>query len=371
MEKIKNILFVIQLPPPVHGASIMNELTKKSAMINSKYNCTYINLSPARDLQDIGKNSISKYFKILGIYKDVFTKLLINKIDVVYVTLSVTKIGFIKDSIIVLLGKLFRKKIIIHLHGKGIKNDYIKSTYLFKKYYEYVYSNTYVIHLSNCLTYDTEQFSTVKNRFVLPNAIENVNVTKFKKKKTDKLQFLYLSNMIETKGVLVLVEAITKLREYHNNFIVTFVGKFSNENFREIFEQKIAVHHLEEIVNYIGPLYGHDKYQVYKNSDIFLFPTYSKETFGIVNLEAMQFSLPVISTKVGAIPDIIEDNLTGFLVDEKDATALAQKMEIFILNPSLGEKMGAKGREKYLKKYTIERFENNLINILKDVIDEN
>jgi glycosyltransferase involved in cell wall biosynthesis len=82
----------------------------------------------------------------------------------------------------------------------------------------------------------------------------------------------------------------------------------------------------------------------------------------------MQFSLPVISTLEGGIPDIVEDGVTGFLVPQKNAEVLAEKLEILIKNPVLRNKMGTEGRTKFENKFTLSVFENRLKEILNTIL---
>jgi len=82
----------------------------------------------------------------------------------------------------------------------------------------------------------------------------------------------------------------------------------------------------------------------------------------------MQAGLPVVSTFEGAIPEIVDDGVTGFLVPQKNPQALAEKLEILIKDSELRQKMGAAGRKKFLEKYTVDKFENNLLAIFKEVI---
>jgi glycosyltransferase involved in cell wall biosynthesis len=84
----------------------------------------------------------------------------------------------------------------------------------------------------------------------------------------------------------------------------------------------------------------------------------------LVLLEAMQHSLPVVSTFEGAIPDVVEDGVTGFLVLQRDAIALAEKIELLIKNPELRTSMGIAGRKRYENNFTISIFENRLKEIL-------
>ncbi|MFA5299569.1 MAG: glycosyltransferase family 4 protein, partial [Lutibacter sp.] len=178
-------------------------------------------------------------------------------------------------------------------------------------------------------------------------------------------EILFLSNLIESKGVLVHLEACEILKNKGIDFHCTYVGGEGEITSRFI-EELINVKGLTENVHYVGKKTGDEKNKYFFNSDIFSFPTYN-ETFGLVLLEAMQFSLPVVSTFEGAIPEIVENGKTGFLVKQKDAVALAEKIELLINNEALRQEMGQAGCEKFKKEYTLTSFETNFTAILKSL----
>jgi glycosyltransferase involved in cell wall biosynthesis len=114
-----------------------------------------------------------------------------------------------------------------------------------------------------------------------------------------------------------------------------------------------------------GPKFGNEKIAFLKKADIFVFPSYfHNETFGLVNLEAMQYSLPIVSTFEGGIPDVVEDGITGYLVPQLDSVMLADKLECLIKKPELRTKMGIAGKERFKSLFTYEHFQENIKNIL-------
>jgi glycosyltransferase involved in cell wall biosynthesis len=74
----------------------------------------------------------------------------------------------------------------------------------------------------------------------------------------------------------------------------------------------------------------------------------------------MQFEIPVVATRWRGIPSIVEDGKSGFLVPIKDSQALADKIALLLQDPALCEKMGKRGREIYLERFTLERFWRNI-----------
>lgn len=119
-------------------------------------------------------------------------------------------------------------------------------------------------------------------------------------------------------------------------------------------------------MNYWGRRYGAEKNVFWQDADIFVFPTfYDNETFGLVNLEAMEYALPVISTNEGGIPDIVVNGQTGYTVDKNNPEALADALERLFRNPELGVQMGKIGRKRFEEMFTEETFERNIRECLK------
>jgi glycosyltransferase involved in cell wall biosynthesis len=188
--------------------------------------------------------------------------------------------------------------------------------------------------------------------------------------KNGRSRILFLSNLIVSKGINVLLEACQILKTRGIEFDCVFIGGEGDIVTTE-FNTLITQMGLFDCVQYLGKKYGADKQDEFNSADIFVLPTYyHNECLPLVLLEAMQNGLPVVSTFEGGIPDIVEDGVTGFLVQQKNAEQLADKLEILIQNQALREQMGRAGREKFLREYTLEKFENRMVEILNAVADK-
>ncbi|MFC1734805.1 glycosyltransferase [Candidatus Hydrogenedentota bacterium] len=86
--------------------------------------------------------------------------------------------------------------------------------------------------------------------------------------------------------------------------------------------------------------------EIYRKGDIFVVAPLWQEPFGLIAVEAMASGLPVIATRVGGLQTIVEDGVTGFLVEPGDSLALSEKIKLLLDNPKLRQEMGAKGRER-------------------------
>ncbi len=366
MNKNNNILFILHYPPPVHGAAVVGQQIIDSKLINNTFKCRYINLSTSKNVGEIGSGGFIKLWRFFTINIRVLYALLFFNPKLVYITLTAKGGGFYKDSFIVFLVKLFRKKIVFHFHNKGValNQNNRKDNWLYKR----VFNNTKSILLSKYLYYDIERYVKEDDVYYCPNGISNRNIKFDKQQNNTPPNLLFLSNLIETKGVYVLLYACKILIEKGVEFTCNIVG---GEGDISVFELENKIHNinLQNKVFYLGKKYGDEKDKIFKQSDIFIHPTFN-DCFPLVILEAMQYRLPVISTSEGAIPEIIEDGFNGFIVEKKDAMQLAEKIEFLINNTHVRYQMGQNGYKRFKENYTIEKFEQNFVKILEQILQE-
>ena len=353
----KKVLFILHLPPPVHGSSMVGQYIKDSSVINEGINAEYINLGTSKSLDEIGKNPLQKISVYLKIVFKTLKQLIIFQPDLVYIALTAKGKAFYKDAFIALLAKLFGRKIAYHLHNRSMAERQDK--WLDVVFCKLLFKNTDVILLSKYLYPEIQKYVPENRVHYCPNGIPEASA-KIPNGKVPPssgiVKILFLSNLMKAKGVFVLLEACKILKEKQLPFHCTFIGGESDIT-SEIFQQKITELGLTESVHYAGKKYGAEKELAFSEADIFAFPTLN-ETFGLVNLEAMQFSLPVVSTIEGGIPDVVEDGKTGFLVEKGNAAAFAEKLEILITNVDIRNQMGIAGKSRFESHFTLTTFEN-------------
>ena len=369
IEIMKRALFLLHFPPPIHGSSIVGQTIRKSEVINQSFDCRHVNLGTSTSIDEIGKGGIRKVLRFLFILGKVLQQLIVFRPQLGYIAITAKGGAFYKDSVVVMLFKLFRVKLVYHLHNKGVSTRQEK--WFDNLLYRFVFKNANVILLSKYLYPEIQKYVPETRVYYCPNGIpENqVESGKWKVESSEPVEILFLSNLIESKGVFVLLEACKLLYNKDIHFNCCFIGGEGDITAQQL-KEKIEALGLENKVKYVGKKYGTEKSSYWQKASIFILPTYyDYECFPLVLLEAMQYSLPVVSTYEGGIPDVVEDGVTGFLVPQKDVPALADKLEILIKNPELRNQMGAAGRKKYEEKFTLERFEGRMVAILNEVMD--
>lgn len=361
------ILFLAQLPPPVHGASQRNLSIAESAKINEVFNLIILPLSFSKTIKQLGKASFKKFFLFLKFVINLINLLIKNKFAFAYYTISVRPIGIMRDALIILVLKIFNVKLLYHLRNKGVK-DYSKN-YFLRLVYSWVFRKNKVICLSKSISNDINDFINEDQLFIVPNGIKLTNVSIKDKVENKNLNFIYLSHLRKSKGVMEFLKAFKSITDEGYKVKATIVGDEGDIGF-DFVNDFCKKNGIEGKVNVTGPLYGDDKFIALKEADIFVFPTYYyNEIFPGVILEAMQMKLPIITTTEGAIPDMIQHDFNGLIVEKEDVKTLADAMKKLIENPEIMSRISMQAREDFYNNYTMEVFENNMLNTFKRMID--
>lgn len=371
----QKILFIVPLPPPVHGSSMVSQSIKESSVLNEEVEMDFVNLSTSRTMEEIDKRSWALYarkaVRFMGAYAKTLWLLASRRYDLCYLAITCHGVGFLKDAPFVLLCKLFGRKVVIHQHNKGMAKDVDRPIY--RWLLPMVYRNTKVLLLSRRLYPDIEKVVKREQIMICPNGIIDMNINEPSAERHDDVpHILFLSNLIVSKGVLVLLDALKILKDRGCKFVCDFVGGETKELDGQRFAQEIETRGLDGIAVYHGRKYGKEKDTFLRMAEMFVFPTYYfNECFPLVILEAMMYGLPVITTDEGGIRDEVNDGINGFVVKPQDATALANAIQRILEDEKARKAMGTEGRRMFKERFTIECFENNIKGLLIDCIADN
>lgn len=364
MDK-KKILFIMHMPPPVHGAAMMGKWIHDSEYINKEFDCLFINPTLSDNIKSVGKDGWRK--SIMGLRKvwKIFRIAIKEKPDVCYYTATASINGCKRDALVVNVLKLAGRKVVLHLHNKGFKWRFegFKTPRLL---FPWVFDNNKVILISDKLYDDVDMLVKKENVLICPNGIpKSINYEPQAERYNKITRLFFLSNLIESKGVIILLDAIKILKEKGISISCDFVGAESEDINKGRFDKEVQDRGIENMVAYHGKKYGEEKQQFFQSADIFVFPTfYPGETFGLVNLEAMEYKLPVITTDIGGTTDAVKDGVNGLICKKKDAMSLASCIEKLVKSPGLRQEMGEAGYKIYQEYFTFRVFERRLAECL-------
>ena len=350
------LLCVLHLPPPLHGVSLINNYLKKDKKFNSFFNSTYINLSTSKIIEDIGAKFLVKITNVIKLYSRVTSKLSKGDVDILYITLSSSGLALYKDGIVVILAMLYRVKIVIHLHNKEKFNKWAVLRNLFRYI---VFSKNTIVILSNKLSYNVPQSCKVR---ICSNGIRDIPEYQAQKRKNVRIRFLFLSNLFKSKGVMSLLHIADSLKSRGLDFELMIAGPsgdITESKLIEMIEEK-------DLSNYVvvhGGVFDEEKIALLQNSDVFVYPT-MEDCMPLVLIEAMRSGMPVVAYNEGAISELIDNGLTGFLVQRGDVESMVYALEEYVLNPDLVAQHGNRARISYENAYTYNVFVDRLVKII-------
>lgn len=178
----------------------------------------------------------------------------------------------------------------------------------------------------------------------------------------DQLVFVFIGRLVYYKGCSVLIDAFAKIK---NKPFLIVIG---DGPLRENLEKKVVDLGIETRVSFLGRVTDFAKAECLKKADVFVFPSIERsEAFGLVQLEAMAYGVPVINTYLpSGVPEVSVHRKTGLTVKAGDANALAEAMKWMVEHPDERRIMGDEARKRVEKNYT----EKNLIHNIKQIYTE-
>lgn len=372
MNKRKVLLIGI-LPPPINGQSIafqalVNELDAEILLISGQRNTNIL-------------ISISKIFNFFGLLFQLIRKLLFNKY-VVYHTISQSKEGFFRDFIIVLISKFFGNKVIIHIHGGNYDGFYRNQKPTIQKQINRMLTKVdSILVLSKSLTKMFSFNPILKNKLkIVQNGLPwnlDINQTNYQElpmSNDSPIKIIFLSNLIESKGYLDVLEATAVLiNEYGYYIKADFCGEFIHyddaKRFAKLTEAKdyfyafIAKNNLENHVNYHGVIGLEKKQKLLKEAHFFVLPTnYINEGQPISVIEAMAYNCVVFTTDYRGVSELVTNYKSGVYVKFNNPLEIAFEIHKLIENPTEFQRISKNAHKNYLQNFTKERHLDTLMN---------
>lgn len=297
-------------------------------------------------------NKVSKLIKEIKGMREF--KKEIDNFDIVHIHMASRRSTFRKGKY-VRIAKSKNKKVILHIHGAEYKlfynecdekqKEYVKETLALSDKV-IVLSEEWKDYFKNLV--DEEKIVVIYNSIVIPENFE---------KNLDTNKLLFLGRIGQRKGIYDLIEVIDKLKSNFPDIMLYVGGDGEIEKLKQLIQEK----HLEKNIEYIGWTSGEKKEKLLKECSFYILPSYN-EGMPMSVLEGMAYKNVVISTKVGGIPKVIENNKNGILIDPGDKEKLEKELIRLLKDKDLRLKLSKEARKTVELKFNIE---NNIKTLVK------
>jgi glycosyltransferase involved in cell wall biosynthesis len=357
-----SIVVVGQTPPPFGGQAVMIDKMLRGRYANAQLH--HVRMAFAKDMDDLGRFRAGKVLHALGVIARIVWARVRYRAAVLYFPPSGPDLRpILRDLAILLPTRWMFRKTVFHFHAAGTREIYPRLPRFVRSLYWFAYRRPDVAIRTSELNPDDGAFLEAGTSLVIPNGLEDdyalIGCPPKPINQTCNVLFVGLVN--ESKGTLVLLDAMRILKERDVPARLTVVGQFVSEEFRNLAMTRVHSYDLGDLVTFTGVLSGRAKYEQYLRADIFCFPTFfESESFGLVVVEAMQFKVPVVVSRWRGVQSVVRDGASGYLVPPHDPVSVADRLEQLVADPALRTRMGEFGREVFLREYTVEQFHRRI-----------
>ncbi len=284
-----------------------------------------------------------------------------REIEIIHVNAS-TEASFWRKRMFIRIGRLFGKKIIYHNHGGRFKKFYADYPVQVRKVLDQV--DCIVALSDDWKRYFRDELGCPRVE-VIPNLVSRPEPPCIPTERAsgEPLRLTFLGKIMKEKGIYDLLELLDEQRARYDGKVKLTVG---GNGETELFEKMVAEKDLGSMVEFAGWVNGEEKDRLLRATDVFILPSYY-EGVPISILEAMSYGKPVVSTRVGGIPEIVTDGENGFLTSPGDKAAIAGAIDRLTDDPALCRHMGEKALEK-VKSYFPEEIDRSLSRLYRSLL---
>lgn len=272
------------------------------------------------------KRLLYPFYYVLDVFVYVLKLILDRKIKIVQVSPSLIPVPLIRDGILIVLAKVLGKQVVVFYRGWKLPTyNRIKNNTILKALFNAVFQkNTLQVVLASSFRQDLLNLTPkkVNEIMVTTTAIDKTQIIKPNK---DLLQapvkVLFLGRIQDLKGIEELIDAIMELKKQQqlSAFQFSIVGHESKSGYLDTLKGRLKANGIaSDKVAFLGRITGREKYRLYANHHVYVLPSYTE---GCPNslLEALASGLFCITTKVGALSDLIVPKKNGMFVKVKDS----------------------------------------------------
>lgn len=345
-----------------------NNVSGVSSVVNNILETTDLNYMHFEvGKQDKEKRNLFWILKQLYLPIKLFNTFLFNKIDIFHLNAPLNEMGVFRDFTLLLVAKIFRKKVLVHFHGgKFLINP--PENMLFLSFLKFYFNLADVIvtlsEYEKNLTIKQYDIKEKKITF-LENCVIPIENTSNKLKEKEKVRIIFLGRIVDSKGILQIIEAMKLLYKSRQDFEFYLYGTGPLE--KKVIEE-LSI--LDTCFKYCGIISGKEKEKALLEADIFLLPSLYGEGLPIALLEAMNTNNICIVTNDGSMAEVIEDDVSGFIISKDNVNELFQaitKSIDIIKNNDLTIIRNAK--EKINTRFNCHTYSKNLKILYKELIN--
>jgi len=291
--------------------------------------------------------------------------LLRHRPAIVHLNTSLEPKSYWRDIAYLLIARLLERKVVYQVHGGALPEEFFADNKLLTGLLRWVLKQSDIVVLLAQMELKAYRCFLPGQRLeVIANAIDAAVTELPADRQAGALHLVYLGRIVANKGIFETVEALALLAGQGRELHLTVAGSGPDE---ERLQARVHELGLDKQVSFKGSVFGADKNRLWHAGHIFAFPTYHREGLPYALLEAMAAGAVPITTKTGAIPDVMQDGVHGLFVDAQDAAGLAGAIARLDDDRKTLADMAEAGQKRVLEHYTVERLANDFARVYESL----
>jgi glycosyltransferase involved in cell wall biosynthesis len=363
------LLIIGPTPPPYHGVAVATRALLDRGL-GSGFRLRHLDLADRRGIQHVDRPDLHDVWLFAAQWFRLLVLLSRERVHLVYIPLSQTTIGVLRDSLLMWPAYLLGARVIFHLHGGQFRAWYDASPRPLRAYARVVLRRaSRVIVLGESLRPVFDGLVDPKRIEVVPNGVADLG-RRGARGVSGRYRVLHVGTLSLAKGALELLGAAARVVASRGDVEFVLAGPWLREEDRREAEAVVARSGLASHVTYPGQVDRARKAELLVSADVFVFPGLQQEGQPLVVLEAMAAGLPVVFTDRGCLRETVVEGATGCVVKTGDAADLARVLLRLINHPEEGRGLGAAGRRRYEALYTLDRFVARMAGVFARAVQE-
>jgi glycosyltransferase involved in cell wall biosynthesis len=279
------------------------------------------------------------------------------------------KRSFWRDLIYLLIAKMLWRKVVYQVHGGEMPDRFLGENAISHSFLRCVLSMPdAIVLLARTELSEYASFGVRNRMLVIPNAIRLEDYSDFEPRefRNNNLVLGYIGRLADDKGIAEAIEALDILQQHSSNHLtLKIAGSGPYEPALRAISDRPST---KARVEFMGALFGADKLRFWKEIDIFVFPTFHREGLPYTILEAMASGTPIITTRVGGIPDVIQNGVQGVLLDSHTPQAVAEAINRLASDRKALREMSKAAVQRARDAYSVERLADQFGSLYRELL---
>jgi glycosyltransferase involved in cell wall biosynthesis len=335
------------LPPPFHGVTVSTSLVLANPLLHERFDVAHLDTSDPRDGTNIATWDVTNVRLALGAIGRL-ARLLDGSRGLLYLPLSQSTPGFLRDSLLLHAASLRGWRTAVHLRGSDFRDFYETASAPERAWIRSTLARVDTIAvLGESLRRVFDGLTPPSRLAVVPNGTPEPDLDGVRR---DPNHVLYLGNLRRRKGIVETVEAALLVLGRRPAARFSFVGAWEDAALRRQLLSRTAP--AGGAIAFREPVRGRAKDRLLGSAAVLVFAPARPEGHPRVVLEALAAGTPVVATNRGAIAETVEDGRCGYVLPHPEPTLIAERTLRLLADDALRQRMGLEARARYLSRFT-------------------